>query len=270
MLTTAMTMISYAQNAEDVVLMRTLGALGSGFYVDVGAWHPTWTSVTKAFYDIGWSGINVEPQVHCLAQFEIDRPRDINLGIALSDRQGMDSLWVPRFSALATCRPELVDPGIPDYGGASRVDVETRTLDSVLAQYAHGREIHFLKIDVEGYERLVIRGSTFKEFRPWVLVIEATSPHTNAPTWQDWEPYVLERGYLFALFDGLNRFYVRHESGDLLPTLAVPANCLDGYITQRERRTRRRLASALTACRRQRAAKACGEEVESHATARRR
>jgi FkbM family methyltransferase len=262
-----MVMISYAQNAEDVVLMRTLSALASGFYVDVGAWHPTTTSVTKAFYDIGWSGINVEPQLTCLAQFEIDRPRDINLGIALSDRQGMDSLWVPRFSALATCRSELVDPAIPDYGDASRIDVETRTLDSVLAQYAYGRDIHFLKIDVEGYERLVIRGSNFKEFRPWVLVIEATSPHTNAPTWQEWEPYLLERGYHFALFDGLNRFYVRHESGHLLPNLAVPANCLDGYITERERHTRQRLAIALTACRRQRTVKICGEEVDSHNTA---
>lgn len=258
-------MISYAQNAEDVVLMRALGGLASGFYVDVGAWHPRLTSVTKAFYDIGWSGVNIEPQVRCLAQFETDRPRDINLCLALSDRHGMDSLWVPRYSALATCRPDLVDPEIPDYGSALQIEVETRPLDSVLAQYASGRDIHFLKIDVEGYEGLIIRGAKFEEFRPWVMVIEATSPHTNAPTWQDWEPYVLAHGYLFALFDGLNRFYVRNESSELMPSISVPANCLDGFITQREHITRRRLASILSATRRERSAKA-SDEMQNHTT----
>ena len=50
-------MISYAQNAEDVVLMRAFADVEKGFYVDVGAWDPVADSVTKAFYDIGWSGL---------------------------------------------------------------------------------------------------------------------------------------------------------------------------------------------------------------------
>ena len=37
------------------------GGKRSGFYVDVGAGHPTEDSVTRHFYDLGWRGINVEP-----------------------------------------------------------------------------------------------------------------------------------------------------------------------------------------------------------------
>lgn len=56
-----MTFISYAQNFEDVRLWRVLKQFEHGFYIDVGANDPRHHSVTKAFYDHGWQGINVEP-----------------------------------------------------------------------------------------------------------------------------------------------------------------------------------------------------------------
>jgi hypothetical protein len=56
-----MPFISYGQNSEDVVLWRALRDIGTGFYVDVGAGDPKEDSVTHAFYERGWSGINIEP-----------------------------------------------------------------------------------------------------------------------------------------------------------------------------------------------------------------
>src|ERR1700761_8288608 len=53
--------VSYAQNREDVLLWRALHDLPAGFYIDVGAEDPTKDSVTRAFYERGWGGINVEP-----------------------------------------------------------------------------------------------------------------------------------------------------------------------------------------------------------------
>ncbi len=102
----------------------------------------------------------------------------------------------------------------------------------------------FLKIDVEGYEAAVIRSADFDAHRPLVLVVEAISPHNGEPTWYDWEPRLLIKGYLFALFDGLNRFYVREESRELLPKLSVPANCLDSFLSYREMTLQRELTNA--------------------------
>ena len=56
-----MSFISYAQNFEDVMLRRVFAELDTGFYIDVGANDPSADSVTKAFYDAGWHGINIEP-----------------------------------------------------------------------------------------------------------------------------------------------------------------------------------------------------------------
>src|SRR5690348_8028072 len=72
-------MISYAQNFEDVMLYRIFRDRPTGFYVDVGAADPTHHSTTKWFYDLGWRGINIEPQNRFFEALERERPRDINL-----------------------------------------------------------------------------------------------------------------------------------------------------------------------------------------------
>ena len=53
--------VSYAQNFEDVMLWRAFSHIESGFYIDVGAQHPTIDSVSLAFYERGWTGIDIEP-----------------------------------------------------------------------------------------------------------------------------------------------------------------------------------------------------------------
>ena len=56
-----MSIISYAQNFEDVMLWRALGQIEHGFYIDIGAQDPIIDSVSLAFYEHGWRGIHVEP-----------------------------------------------------------------------------------------------------------------------------------------------------------------------------------------------------------------
>jgi hypothetical protein len=90
-------------------------------------------------------------------------------------------------------------------------------------------EIHFLKVDVEGFEKEVLLGADFTEFRPWILVIEATYPNSPEVNYGDWEKIVLEAGYRFAYFDGLNRFYVAAEHEELHASFSVPPNFFDGF-----------------------------------------
>ena len=76
-------------------------------------------------------------------------------------------------------------------------------------------EIHFLKIDVEGFEEEVLLGFDLNKYRPWIIAIEAIDPSTRTPSEEKWEAYLLENMYFLAYQYGLNRYYVREESRDL-------------------------------------------------------
>ncbi len=81
-------MVSYAQDAEDVLLKRVFPQDYQGFYIDAGASDPVRFSVTKHFYDQGWRGVNIEPVPSVWLRLRDQRPRDVNLNAALSDREG--------------------------------------------------------------------------------------------------------------------------------------------------------------------------------------
>jgi hypothetical protein len=103
------------------------------------------------------------------------------------------------------------------------------TLTNILAAHANRRPIAFLKIDAEGAELAIIRSTDWRAIRPTVLLIEATMPLSNQLDNQDWEPILIEQGYVRACFDGINCFYVPDERRDLLRHFELPVNVLDGF-----------------------------------------
>ena len=224
-----MTMVSYAQNAEDVLLARLFPSGLKGFYVDVGAHHPVQGSVTKHFYDQGWRGVNVEPAAEPFAELCQARPRDVNLGVGLSDKPGTLTLFESSLTGCSTFSPDTANHQRQSGIWFAEREVEVLTLAQVCEDHVEG-EIDFLSIDVEGHEARVLLGADWKRWRPRVVLVEATEPLTTVPSYEAWEPTLLDADYLFATFDGLNRWYVRMEDAQLLEPLRTPVNILDDHI----------------------------------------
>ena len=215
--------ISYAQNHEDILLGRALPS-SEGLYVDVGANHPVFHSVTKHFYDRGWSGINIEPSPPVFEVLNAARPRDLNLNIGVGDHSGTLTFYdTPDRHGWASFRPELA--AHYESIGVEVVErpVPIRTLADICAEHVGDRTIDFLKIDAEGFEQQVIQGADFARWRPRIVVIENFGSDI-------WGEMILGAGYYHAAFDGLNRYFVRHEDRDLLLPLQAPVNILDGFI----------------------------------------
>src|SRR5882757_5109014 len=103
-------MISYAQNFEDVMIARLFGDMHRGFYVDIGAAHPDFLSVTRHFYDRGWCGVNIEP-TFCLYPLLCEaRPRDINLQCAIGNGPGLATFYeVSAFAENSTLASAVAD-----------------------------------------------------------------------------------------------------------------------------------------------------------------
>jgi len=233
-----MTFVSYSQNAEDVLLWRALGHVANGFYIDVGANDPVEHSVTKAFYERGWRGISIEPLPAFHHEFELQRPRDINLAIAAGATDGELTLYdVPDVRGWASPDQAVAEMHRADGHSIAELTVPVRTLASVCAEHVQG-EIHFLKIDVEGFEGAVLEGMDFARWRPWVLVIEATLPGSRETNHASWE----------HVFDD----YISHhldKAWDQVKSLDTRLNDLDAAASDAARQAEARLVEIDTALR---------------------
>lgn len=228
-----MTFVSYAQNYEDVVLWRALQDVRDGFYIDIGAAHPTIFSVTNAFYERGWHGINIEPTAEYFGALAAARGRDVNINALIGERPGIVTFYEFASLGLSTMNVAIaqrhMDAGIDH----RTISMPVLTLASV-CETRGMQPIHFLKIDVEGAEREVLLSMDFARYRPWIVVIEATEPMQPVSTRAQWEDVILEADYLFAYHDGLNAYYVAREQRHLIETLAIQPNVFDDFIQARE------------------------------------
>lgn len=220
-----MPFISYAQNFEDVMLWRTLRLFGPGFYIDIGANHPTRDSVTRSLYERGWRGINIEPVLHYHESLCAERPEDINLCLAVGDKAARLEFFESPETGLSTLSAEVAQR--QRAGGIEFIHrtVRTRTLSSICAEHVRSElPIHFLKIDVEGFEEQVLKGFDFMAWRPWIILIESAFD-----TDPEWASIILEADYQLALCAGINRYYVAEEQRHLLVPLSMPPNFLDEF-----------------------------------------
>jgi len=221
--------VSWAVNHEDVLLRRVFADVEVGSYIDVGANHPTFHSLTKTFYDIGWSGINIEPLKAMYEVLALERERDINLNAACSDARGSVTLYTPvAYDELSTLNPDSAFLG-PDDGVTSSV-VEALTLKEIVAEHVTG-EVHFLKIDVEGAELQVLRGADFSHFRPWVIVVELARDGQLQHEKDEILGLLDSAGYQNVFFDGVNEYFVdRARMEQLGHKFSAPVNVNDNYI----------------------------------------
>ncbi|HEV3410506.1 MAG TPA: FkbM family methyltransferase [Chthoniobacterales bacterium] len=227
-------MITYAQNFEDVMLERLFRDQRTGFYVDAGAGSPIVHSVTKWFYDRGWSGINIEPQPNFFSALARERPRDITLNCGVGARSGEAVFYDHAIREWSTFDPELAHHSPRGLYSVVERTVPIRTLTDIIEEHGAGRVIDFLKIDVEGFESEVLRGLELSHHRPAVILVEAIDRDTRKPNHELWEPLLSQQDYDSVYFDGVNRFYVPRERATLAEHFRLPPGVLDEFITHEQ------------------------------------
>lgn len=220
-----MSIVSYAQNFEDVLLWRALHDVKGGRYIDVGAHDPFIDSVSLAFHNAGWRGVHVEPTPDYAARLREARPDDVVIEAAVSDTAGP----IPFFelSGLSSGIRDIAAHHARSGHHSREILVNTVRLEHLLN--LTDEVVHWLKIDVEGMEGQVLKSWGNCPKRPWILVIEATFPNTQRPTHHLWIDEVTRRDYVKAFFDGLSCYFVHKDHEELVARLGAPANVFDAF-----------------------------------------
>lgn len=213
-----MSRISFAQNWEDVRLARVFDEGPPGFFVDVGAAHPTFHSFTRYLHDLGWHGINIEPLPSFFEALVAERPCDVNLCVAVADFEGSapfaeDVQLAGSSGLIATSVPSA---------RTRELTVSVTTLATICEAHCD-QPIDVLKIDVEGAEGAVIAGHDWVRFPARVVVVEANHPAA-------WHPLLASAGYELVCSDGINDWFVREGDRETADLLRPPVSILDDFV----------------------------------------
>lgn len=190
---------SFAQEGEDLVLARIFGDKSDGFYVDIGAHHPTRHSNTYAFYRRGWHGINIDATPGSMEPFRQLRPRDINLECLVASDKIPRQFFVFNEPALNTASLALARQRPQEdrrFRVTATATLTPRSLASLLEEYLpKGQQIDFMSVDVEGLDLDVLRSNDWTRYRPDILLVELLETPLEALDRHEIVQYLRQHSY---------------------------------------------------------------------------
>lgn len=142
--------VSWSQCGEDVVLDSCLPKSKQGFYIDVGAHHPSRFSVTRHLYERGWSGINLDANSSLQRLLERERPRDTFISAAIGKK---DSYQLFKGDELAVSTVNLEWKAESEKLGMVYTQSEIvsgQSLKQIMSHEACPYLVDFLNVDIEG------------------------------------------------------------------------------------------------------------------------
>jgi FkbM family methyltransferase len=206
--------VSYSQEAEDLLLAGFLHRVGKesdyeGFYVDVGAHHPFRFSNTAIFYDMGWRGINIEPDSYLIKNFYKYRPRDINLNFGVANEEKDLNFFIFNDPALNTFSEELAKKidGHEIYKIKEKKIVQVHKLKNLLEKYLpREQKIDFMSIDVEGLDLEVLKSNDWEKFSPHFILVETLMDESD-----EISKFLNQHNYKFKCCTALTSIYQQSE-----------------------------------------------------------
>ena len=163
---------TYSMLGEDIFIDKFFKNKKTGFYVDVGAYHPLEGNNTNLLYKKNWNGINIDVNPLSIKLFKYARKDDLNLNIGISNKKKIVKLYFrKKLNMLNTLSKKLAK--IHFRNGFQQKTVKTNTLNNILelSKYKN-RKIDFFNLDVEGHELNVLKSLNFKKYKPSLICIE--------------------------------------------------------------------------------------------------
>jgi len=163
-----------SQFGEDKKIIKLFKEKKYGTYLDLGCFHPIRQNNTYLFHKLGWKGINIDLNPLSIELFNIARPDDINLCMAISDKKGTKDLFFDNeLSSLNTINKNhtLFLKKAFNKINFKKKKIKTNTLNNILKKYKINK-IDFMNIDIEGNELEVLKKIDFKKIYIKVICIE--------------------------------------------------------------------------------------------------
>lgn len=186
--------LCFSQSGEDGILNYLLPS--QGFYIDIGAHHPLRHSNTHMLYRRGWRGINIEPTPEAKKLFDLHRPGDLNLELAVGRNKTRATFYAfeegcyNTFDAVRA--KEITKKKISKMITAKKIPVQPLG-EICKAHIARGQAVHLLTVDAEGKDTEILETHDWKNYRPRHVVVEHHGE--NYARWGNPSSFLRKKGY---------------------------------------------------------------------------
>lgn len=200
---------TYAQNGEDLMILNLFDLLDVPVpsYLDLGAHHPVILSNTKALYDRGSHGVNVEANPNLIESFKLYRPDDINLNLGVGPVAGEATFYMySDTSGRNTFSADEVAGQVGLLTVKRELPLPIATVNDIVRDHCSGDFPQFLSCDLEGLDFGVLSGADFVSSSPMIICVETRRDNTKRMA------AMLERkGFTVYCRMGENLLFVRNN-----------------------------------------------------------
>ncbi|TAE16650.1 MAG: FkbM family methyltransferase [Bacteroidetes bacterium] len=210
---------SYANEGEDIILQKIFAHQKTGFYIDIGAYHPKTFSNTFFFYKRGWRGMNIEANTGLYKKFTQFRKRDINLNVGVARQEGTLDLYLCNIPAMNTFSEKVQQERIAQklITPKGKQSILALPLATILAQHLPDNQvIDFMDIDVEGFEMEVLESNDWEKYRPRIVLAEEYERELASLEDSKVYRFFKERGYYMISKTFSTFFFADGKSGSFI------------------------------------------------------
>jgi len=205
--------VSYSQAGEDIIVDMLFSELGIAHpvYLDLGTNHPKLGNNTYKFYRKGSHGILVEAAPSLIPQIRRTRPKDkvLNIGVGVNSGESLE-FYEFESSGMSTFNEKEANVRMEN-----GLKVKQKTMVSILNVndiLANNfiQAPHFLSIDVEGLDLMVLQSLDWKKYPIPVVCVETCLFSTTHIRGQDKEVprYMESIGYFAYANTSINTIFV--------------------------------------------------------------
>ena len=198
----------YSQFGEEVIIQSHFPLNYKGNCIEVGLANGVNGSNTLIFEKNGWTCLGIEANPN-LAQYSAQfRQNVINCAVGSENLPSVQfnilRLDYENESAVSSLKidPRLYEEHKHMIQLERTIDIELKTLDTILGETNLFNYIDFVSIDTEGTELDVLKGFDLNKWKPKLLIIENNYEDTDV------EEYLKQFGYSKSLRHEVNDYYI--------------------------------------------------------------
>jgi hypothetical protein len=207
--------ISHAQAGEDMITAFFFDhfRITKITYLDIGAWDPILINNTYHFYERGYQGVLVEPNVDMSSKLRTVRPRDTTLvaGIGFGAKQEAVDYYVMSNPSWSTFDKAEAEHQVKATGGQVTIrevrKMPLLNVNEVMAEHFDGKAPTFVSIDAEGLHLAIVKSFDFERFRPAVICVE-TLVSAESRTIPEIPAFMTTKGYVARGGSFVNTIFV--------------------------------------------------------------